>query len=182
MMLWLDLEMTGLDVEKEVIIEAAAIITDYDFTEYASYHAVIKQPQEYIDRMDDWNRTHHGASGLIDQIPNGKPEHQVELELLELVNHHFAQHERPVLCGNSIAQDRTFIKKYWREMEARLHYRMLDVTAWKVVFQNRFSETYAKRESHRALDDIRESIEELRHYVNHIELPVQLATTPPPRL
>jgi oligoribonuclease len=164
--LWLDLEMTGLDVNKEVVIEVAAIITDHDFNELADYHSVVKQPQEYIDAMDAWNTEHHNASGLVAKIPYGKPPLQVENELCTLVDHHFKS-ERAILAGNSIFQDRIFIKKYFNELEARLHYRMLDVTAWKLIMTDKYGIEYGKRNSHRALDDIRESIDELRYYLKY---------------
>src|SRR5579862_5425140 len=83
-LLWLDMEMTGLDVEKEVPIEVACIVTDWQFQPQTHYHAIIKQPQEYLDRMDDWNREHHQKSGLTDQIPNGKAPETVEQELCQL--------------------------------------------------------------------------------------------------
>jgi oligoribonuclease len=164
---WLDLEMTGLDVNKEVIIEVAAIITDFDLNELGDYHSVVKQPQEYIDAMDDWNVEHHTASGLVAKIPTGKPPHQVENELCTLIDHHFKT-ERAIIAGNSITQDRIFIKKYFLELEARLHYRMLDVTAWKLIMTDKLGIEYGKRNSHRALDDIRESIEELKYYLKYI--------------
>ncbi len=167
--LWIDLEMTGLDVNNEVIIEVAAIITDYDFNELADYQAVVKQPQEYIDRMDEWNTEHHNASGLVDKIPTGKLPHRVESELCTLIDHHF-HGKRAIIAGNSIAQDRTFIKKYFKEIEARLHYRMLDVTSWKLVITDKLGIEYGKQNSHRALDDIRESIEELKYYQNFIDV------------
>lgn len=167
--LWLDLEMTGLDVDKEVIIEVAAIITDTDFNELGDYHSVVKQPQEYLDNMDEWNTKHHTESGLVEKIPEGKLPHKVEAELCTLIDHHFRE-EPAIIAGNSITQDRIFIKKYFRELESRLHYRMLDVTGWKIIMKDKFGKEYGKRNSHRALDDIRESIEELKYYMKFINL------------
>lgn len=166
---WIDLEMTGLDVEKEVIIECAAIITDWDFTVIDQFETVIQQPQSYLDSMDEWNRTHHAASGLTAKVPHGmKPEHAEDI-LIEKIHKHFsAEDGRPVLAGNSIAQDRLFISKYFKRFDALLHYRMLDVSAWKVVFQEKYGKKYQKKGSHRALDDIRESIQELKFYLTHI--------------
>src|SRR5262245_42907975 len=128
MLLWLDMEMTGLNVEKEVPIEVACIVTDWKFQTLTHYHSVIRQPQEYLDRMDDWNRDHHKRSGLTDQIPHGKAPETVEQELCQLVKLHFGS-ERPILAGNSISQDRLFINKYFKELESLLHYRMLDVSS-----------------------------------------------------
>lgn len=165
--LWLDLEMTGLHVEKEVIIEAAAIVTDLNFNSLEQYHAIVKQPQKYLDAMDDWNKEHHSASGLIDKIPFGKEPEVVEEELCQLIHRHFKGNSA-VLAGNSISQDRNFISKYFPRVKALLHYRMLDVTAFKVIFKNIYGIDYEKKNSHRALDDIVESIEELKHYMWHI--------------
>lgn len=160
--------MTGLDLEKEVIIEVAAIVTDMHFNELAHYHSVVKQPNEYLQRMDDWNQNHHKQSGLLDLIPSGKPPNIVENDLLEILDLHF-NNDRAVLAGNSIGHDRTFINKYFKRFASRLHYRMLDVTSWKVIFANRFKLTYEKKNAHRAVDDIRESIAELQFYIGHIK-------------
>ncbi|MCC6276502.1 MAG: oligoribonuclease [Oligoflexia bacterium] len=167
---WIDLEMTGLDVNKEVIIEAAAIITDLDLNPIVQYHAVVKQPQHFLDSMDDWNRTHHGDSGLTALVPKGKDPAIVEDELIALIDTHFKE-ERPVLAGNSIAQDRLFIDRHFKKLSNRLHYRMLDVTSWKIVLLNKYKVQFPKSTSHRALDDILESINELKHYLSFIQIP-----------
>jgi oligoribonuclease len=164
---WLDMEMTGLDVEKEVPIEVAAIVTDWQFKELDIYHSIIRQPQAYLDAMDEWNKRQHKLTGLVDLIPGGKEPAVVDEELSGLVRQHFGT-ERAVLAGNSIGQDRLFIRKYMPKIEATLHYRMLDVTAWKVVFNERFERRFKKKEGHRALDDIRESIEELKFYLSFV--------------
>jgi oligoribonuclease len=164
---WLDMEMTGLDVEKEVPIEVAAVVTDWELNVLDSYHTVIKQPQKYIDAMDDWNTKHHGESGLTALIPSGKEPALVDAELADFVHKHFGD-ERAVLSGNSISQDRLFVRKYMPKVEARLHYRMLDVTAWKVVFNGKFDLKFKKKDGHRALDDIQESIAELKFYMGYI--------------
>lgn len=167
-LLWLDMEMTGLDVEKEVPIEVAAIVTDASFQSLAQYHAVIKQPQSYLDAMDDWNRQHHRDSGLVQLIPSGKDPKLVDQELAAFVKTYFAQ-ERAVLCGNSIGQDRLFIRRYMPLTEATLHYRMVDVTSWKVIFSEIYGRRFKKKEGHRAVDDILESIAELRFYLGFVE-------------
>jgi oligoribonuclease len=175
-LLWIDMEMTGLDIEKEVIIEVAAIVTDWEFKELDTYHAVVKQPQEYLDRMDDWNTEHHGASGLTALVAKGKDQTVVENELLALISKHFgsSNKERPIIAGNSIAQDRLFITKYMKSLNAALHYRMLDVSSWKIVYNDKFKIKYEKENTHRALDDIRESIAELKYYTE------RMAPTPKP--
>ena len=165
---WLDMEMTGLDVEKEVPIEVAAIVTDWQFNELELYHTVIRQPQAFLAAMDDWNQRQHKLTGLVDLVPGGKEPDQVDEEMSTLVRRHFGT-ERAVLAGNSIGQDRLFIRKHMPKLEATLHYRMMDVTAWKVVFNERFDRRFKKKEGHRALDDIRESIEELKFYLSFIQ-------------
>ena len=170
-MLWMDLEMTGLDIKKEVILEVGAIITNKRLEALDTYHAVIKQPQSYLDAMDDWNKTHHKESGLLNRLSEkGKPEDQVEQELTEWASKHFKQ-EKAILCGNSILQDRLFIDKYWPRFSHLLHYRMLDVTSWKMIFFHFYHFHYKKKVAHRALEDIRESIEEMRAYLRWIKKP-----------
>lgn len=167
-LLWIDMEMTGLDVEKEVVIEVAAIVTDIELKELDTYHAVVKQPQEFLERMDDWNKEHHGASGLTAQVPNGRDPQLVEEDLLKLVAQYFS--EPAVIAGNSIGQDRLFINKYFPRLASKLHYRMLDVTAWKIMMNERFGLRHAKQNTHRALDDIRESIGEMAFYLQHVKV------------
>ena len=165
---WIDLEMSGLDVEKEVIIEAAAIVTDFDFNILDQYHSVVKQEQKYIDNMDDWNKKHHGESGLIEKIPNGKDPAQVEMDLCALIEKNFPK-DRPMLAGNSISQDRLFIDKYFKNFATKLHYRILDVSSWKIVFNEKYNIKYQKKNTHRALEDIQESIKELQFYLEKIK-------------
>lgn len=167
---WLDMEMTGLDVEKEVIIEVAAIVTDMNFKELDTFETVVKQPQKYLDNMDAWNKEHHKKSGLTAKVPNGMEPDQVEAKLVDLVKKHFPDpKDRPVLAGNSIMQDRLFIDKYMKDLAPRLHYRMVDVSSWKVIINNKYNFIYKKANKHRALDDIRESIQELRAYCDKLK-------------
>lgn len=170
---WLDMEMTGLDVNKEVIIEVACIVTDLNFRELDAFETIVKQPQSYLDNMDAWNTEHHGKSGLTAKVPGGMDPEMVELKLIDLVDKHFPQSKtdlkkRPILAGNSIMQDRLFIDKYFKKLAARLHYRMVDVSSFKVIMTNKYNVEYKKQNSHRALDDIRESIGELRFYLDQI--------------
>lgn len=168
---WIDLEMTGLDVRENVIIELAAVVTDLDLEILETYHAVVFQPEEELAKMDDWNRTTHGNSGLLAKIPSGKPLALVEQEVLDLVARHFTPEMRPVLSGNSIQQDRKFIEVYMPRLEAVLHYRMVDVSTLKQIYANLFGVRFLKQGSHRALDDIGESIRELKHYLGFIQVP-----------
>ena len=173
-LLWLDMEMSGLDVNKEVIIEVACIVTDMNFRELDCFETVVKQPQSYLDNMDAWNTEHHGKSGLTVKVPNGMEPDMVEAKLVDLINKHFPESKtdpkkRPIMAGNSIAQDRLFIDKYFKTLASRLHYRMVDVSSFKVVINNKYDVEYKKQNSHRALDDIRESIGELKYYLHYFE-------------
>ena len=160
--------MTGLDVANEVPIEIAAIVTDIDFKEIENYHAIIRQPQEFLDRMDAWNKEHHGASGLTAAVQSGTAPDKVEAQMLQLVARHFE--EPAIIAGNSIGQDRIFIAKYFPLLNAKLHYRMLDVTSWKIMMNGRYNVKFEKKGAHRAIDDIRESINEMAFYLEHVKV------------
>ena len=165
--------MTGLDVKKEVILEAAALVTDMDFNVLDTHHAVLKQPQQYLDAMDDWNQKHHTASGLVAKVKTGTEPQKVEQDLITLIEKNFGSGrdaERPILAGNSIAQDRLFIDAQMPKFASRLHYRMLDVSSWKIIFNQKFGLKYDKQGKHRALDDIQESINELKFYLKHFKI------------
>lgn len=167
---WIDMEMTGLDVDREVIIEVAALITDLNFNVIDNYEAVVKQPQYYLDRMDDWNKSHHGQSGLVAKVPHGQDPEKVEDELITLVKEHFPPDQgKAILAGNSIMQDRLFINKYMPRFANLLHYRMLDVTSMKLIFNAKYGLKFQKRGAHRALDDIQDSIDELKFYLSHVQ-------------
>jgi len=163
------MEMTGLDVEKEVPIEVAAIITDWKFKTLTQYHAVINQPKKYLDGMDDWNKKHHGESGLLDLIPKGKKIKVVDEELAGMIAEYFGR-DKAIMAGNSIGQDRLFIERYMPATEKVLHYRMLDVTSYKVIWNNLYGVKFKKKDAHRAVDDIKESIAELQFYLSHVKI------------
>lgn len=172
---WLDMEMSGLDVNKEVIIEVACIVTDMNFRELDCFETVVKQPQSYLDNMDAWNKEHHGKSGLTAKVPQGMEPDMVEAKLIDMIDRHFPESKndlkkRPILAGNSIMQDRLFIDKYFTKLSGRLHYRMVDVSSFKIILNNKFDVEYKKQNAHRALDDIRESIGELRHYLDRMQI------------
>ncbi len=173
-LVWIDLEMSGLDAEKERIIEVACIITSEDLKELETYQSVVKQPQSYIDNMDEWNRTTHTKSGLLEKIPHAPSPETVENEVIHLLKTHYPTctgpiQERPILAGNSVHQDKLFIDRYFKKLKQHLHYRMLDVTALKIVFESFGILLPTKKNTHRALDDIRESIEELKFYIQKIK-------------
>lgn len=163
------MEMSGLDVESCRILEVAAIIADENFRELGSFEAIVKQPDFVLDAMDEWCTKTHGESGLTASVRQGQPEAKVEADFLAFINKNFTADEKPVLCGNSIGQDRKFIDYHWKRVAARLHYRMLDVTSFKVIFNNRYKIEYKKKGTHRALDDIKESIAELSHYLSFVQ-------------
>lgn len=169
-LLWVDLEFTGLDPLKDRILEVAAIVTDWDFKELAMYEAVVHQPARILKKMDDWNTTQHGKSGLTDRVLASKlSEKQVEAALIGFIEQNFPKDVPVLLAGNSIHMDRRFIISRWPKLDARLHYRMLDVSAWKVVFEGKYGKKFSKPEDHRALEDIRGSIEELKYYLAKVK-------------
>ena len=170
-LIWIDLEMTGLEPERDVIIEIATIITDGQLNVLAEGPVVaIRQPEEYLEAMDDWNQRHHGQSGLIERVRDSDiDERGAEWQTLEFVRHYVPENSSP-LCGNSICQDRRFLYRYMPELERFLHYRNLDVSTLKELCRRwapNIADGVSKRAAHRALDDIRESIEELRYYRQH---------------
>lgn len=166
-LLWLDLEMTGLNVETDRIIEVAAIVTDFKFKELAFYHSAIYQNRKILANMNDWSKEHHTASGLIEKVKTAPKEPAVIENLQSLIKTNFR--EPVILAGNSIHYDRSFIKKWWPQIDSLLHYRMLDVSSFKVLMQNKYGVIYKKREVHLALDDIKESIAELKYYLDYFE-------------
>lgn len=168
-LLWIDLEMTGLDCNKDVILEVAAEVTDFEFKSLGSYSAVISQPEEKLAHMDEWCQTHHTKSGLLDRCrKEGRQEQEVVNELIKFIDDNF-NGEPAVLAGNSIHNDRQFIKFCWPEVDRLLHYRMLDVTSFKVLMQAKYGVMHEKKEVHRAYDDIHASIFELQQYLGWLQ-------------
>ena len=168
-LLWVDLEMTGLDTQKDVIIEVACEVTDFDFKTLASYEAVISQDSEALGNMNEWSKAQHAASGLTDRIrKEGRDEKAVVHELVGFIKAQFGS-EPAVLAGNSIHNDRLFIRKHWPEVEELLHYRMLDVSTLKILMQSKYNIKFSKKEVHRAFDDIQASIAELQYYLEALK-------------
>jgi len=164
-LLWVDLEMTGLDIRRDRIIEVACEITDFDFKTLASYEAVIRQSESVIKGMNDWSRNQHKVSGLLDKIDKiGRPEKEVVHELVGFIKAQFGD-EPAILAGNSIHNDRNFIKQWWPEVEELLHYRMCDVSSLKVIMNSKYDVEFEKKGLHRAFDDIQASIAELQYYL-----------------
>jgi oligoribonuclease len=177
-LLWIDLEMSGLDEQADRILEVAAVVTDFSFETKGSLHRVVQQPKEVLETMNDWCKKHHAASGLTALVPNGTPLERVEDELIALCDKHFKADERIIISGNSIGNDRRFIDKYWPRFAKRLHYRMVDVSSFKEVFRERYKVMFDKRNGHRAMDDINESIRELKHYLAFVSLPSVVEVKP----
>lgn len=172
--LWMDLEMTGVEPTKDLILEVAAIVTDWDFKEIASYQGVVKNKSSDLkNRMKlnstFWDENTDSRDSLLKQNGDGKSVHEIESELIAFVDEHFKAGVPVLIAGNSIHMDRRFIIDKWPKFDACLHYRMLDVSAWKVVFDGKYKKKFAKPDAHRALDDIRGSIEELKYYLGRIK-------------
>ncbi|MEI6850870.1 MAG: oligoribonuclease [Candidatus Saccharibacteria bacterium] len=172
--LWIDLEMTGLSPTDDLILEVAAIVTDWDFKEVASYQGVVKNNISIVNQRMDlnsafWDINPDSKNGLIKQNQDGKPLKTIENELLSFIKKHFKSGIPVLLCGNSIHVDRRFIIAKWPKFDSCLHYRMLDVSAWKVVFEGKFGKKFSKPDMHRALDDIRGSIQELQYYLKKLK-------------
>ena len=166
-LVWIDMEMSGLDPDACRILEIATIITDARLEIIAEGpDLVVHQPDEVLAAMDEWCTRHHGESGLTDQVrASSTGEAEAERQTLEFLAR-FTQAGASPLCGNSVHQDRRFIARYMPGLDAFLHYRLVDVSTLKELSRRWYPEVKApsKRETHRALDDIRESIAELRFY------------------
>jgi oligoribonuclease len=165
-LLWVDLEMTGLEPNKDVILEVAVEVTDFSLKTLASYEAVIKHSDEVLTNMNEWSQKQHKVSGLIDRIKkNGQSERSVQDQLIGFIKAQFGD-EPAILAGNSIYNDRKFIEKWWPEVARLLHYRMLDVSSYKVLMQGKYNIEFEKNNAHRAFDDIQASIAELQFYID----------------
>jgi oligoribonuclease len=166
-LVWMDLEMTGLEPDEDVIIEIATIVTDGQLNIVAEGpNLIINQPDSVMDNMNDWCKKYHGDSGLTQRVKDSKVSlKQAEQQTLDFIRKHVLEGASP-LCGNSIHQDRRFLVKYMPRLEAWLHYRNVDVSTVKEMVKRWYptQRTWKKQGAHLALDDVLESIEELKHY------------------
>lgn len=170
-LVWLDMEMTGLDPEKERIIELAMVVTDVNLVTVAESPVwVIHQSDAQLDAMDEWNKGTHGRSGLIDKVKASVlDEAKVEAEAIAFLQDYVPRATSP-MCGNSIGQDRRFMTRYMPQLEGWFHYRNLDVSTLKELcrrWKPEVAKGFVKKADHTALADIRESIEELKYYREH---------------
>jgi oligoribonuclease len=170
-LIWIDLEMTGLNVDRDRVLEIATLVTDSQLNILGKGPVIaIHQSEEILSGMDEWNQKHHGQSGLIDRVRKSSfTEISAETATLNFLSQWVPAGKSP-MCGNSICQDRRFLYKYMQKLESYFHYRNLDVSTVKILVQ-RWTPTLAaglkKNATHQALQDIMDSIEELKYYRQH---------------
>lgn len=170
-LIWIDMEMSGLQPDKDVILELAVVMTDVNLNILAeSPVLVVHQSDEVLDGMDAWNKGTHGKSGLIDKVKASTlDEAAAEAQMIEFLKEYVAANKSP-MCGNSICQDRRFLARYMPKLEAYFHYRNLDVSVFKELarrWRPKLYDGFKKASKHTALADIHESIEELKYYREH---------------
>ncbi len=171
-LIWIDLEMTGLDTDKDRIIEIATIVTDSSLEILAEGPVIaIHQPNQVMAAMDEWNTRQHTGSGLVARVKESdQDESAAEGQTLEFLERFVAAGQSP-MCGNSICQDRRFLARSMPQLEAFFHYRNLDVSSLKELARRwvpEVADSFVKESKHLALEDIRDSINELRHYRQHL--------------
>jgi len=171
-LIWIDLEMTGLDTQKDVIIEIATVITDSELNILAEGPVLaIHQSDDILNAMDDWNTRQHGQSGLTARVKNSAiTEAEAERQTIEFLREFVPANASP-MCGNSICQDRRFLARCMPELEKYFHYRNLDVSSLKELAKRwapKVFKGFSKESSHLALEDIRDSIAELKYYREHL--------------
>ena len=175
-LVWIDCEMTGLDIERDALIEIACLVTDAELTLLdEGVDVIIKPPAEALAGMPEVVREMHTTSGLLAELPSGITVAEAQDIVLGYVRRHVAEPKKVPLCGNSIATDRWFIARDMPELDAYLHYRMVDVSSIKELARRWYPRAYfaspAKHGGHRALADIKESVQELRYYREAVFVP-----------
>ena len=176
-LVWIDCEMTGLDLDADALIEVAALVTDFELNVLGDgVDVVVKPPPEALDQMDPFVRDMHTSSGLLEELADGVPLDEAEQQVLGYIKEHCPDGSRPPLAGNTVATDRSFLARDMAELESFLHYRIVDVSSIKELARRWYPRAYygapAKSGNHRALADIQESIEELRYYRSAVFVPV----------
>lgn len=187
-LVWIDCEMTGLDPRRDEVVEVAAIVTDGDLVELDEGVSVVVRPRDLaiLDTMDDVVVRMHTESGLLTEIPSGVPVADAEQAVLDYVRRHVPEPRRAPLAGSSVYVDRMFIARYLPDLDAHLHYRLVDVSSIKELARRWYPRAYfnapAKTGGHRALADIRESIAELRFYRATVFVPAPGPSTDEARI
>ena len=176
-LVWIDCEMTGLDLGADALIEVAALVTDFDLNVLGDgIDIIIKPPAEALDQMIDFVRTMHETSGLLDELAGGVTLAEAEEQVMAYLAAQCPAESRPPLAGNSVATDRSFLARDMPLLDAFLHYRIVDVSSIKELSRRWYPRAYfgapTKRGNHRALADIQESIEELRYYRDTVFVPL----------
>jgi oligoribonuclease len=176
-LVWIDCEMTGLDLGADALIEVAALVTDFDLNVLGEgIDIIIKPPAEALDQMIDFVRTMHETSGLLEELAGGVTLAEAEERVMAYLGEHCPPDSRPPLAGNSVATDRAFLARDMPLLDAFLHYRIVDVSSIKELSRRWYPRAYfgapTKRGNHRALADIQESIEELRYYRDTVFVPL----------
>ena len=175
-LVWIDCEMTGLDLGADALVEVAALVTDFDLNVLGEgVDIIVKPPPEALEQMIPFVRTMHETSGLINELEHGVSLAEAEAEVMAYLREHCPADSRPPLAGNSVATDRGFLARDMHDLDAFLHYRIVDVSSIKELSRHWFPRSYfaapTKRGNHRALADIQESIEELRYYRDTVFVP-----------
>jgi oligoribonuclease len=175
-LVWIDCEMTGLDLGADALIEVAALVTDFELNVIGEgVDVIIKPPHESLDQMIEFVRSMHEKSGLLDELASGTTLAEAEAQVLAYIKEHCPDGSRPPLAGNTVATDRSFLARDMPALESFLHYRIVDVSSIKELSRRWYPRAYfaapTKRGNHRALADIQESIEELRYYREAVFVP-----------
>lgn len=169
-LLWIDLEMTGLEPSLDLILEVGLEVTDFDFKTLNTYEARVTQDREsVVERMQAnvwWRDFPANRDDFVNNLDKGKSLAKVEQDIIDIVDNHFGG-ELAVLAGNSIYNDRLFIRQWMPALELKLHYRMVDVSSFKIVMQGKYGKNFEKDSNHRAYDDIQASIAELQEYLDY---------------
>lgn len=176
-MVWIDCEMTGLELDVDELVEVAVVITDSELNPvHEGFDVVINPSQAALEHMGEFVTTMHTTSGLLDEIPHGVSLLSAQQLVLDYINAHVPENSKPPMAGNSIGTDRAFIAKYMPEVDQRLHYRNIDVSSFKELARRWFPRVYfnspTKDGGHRALADIIESIREMDYYRHAMLVPV----------